>query len=153
MTVDTDLSTPLSQVRAIIGDTEGELITDQTITALLLANSDNVNKTAIQCLQFIVADLAKCIREETGDVQVWYHQLYDHYRDLLDDLLTNPAQMLAPAVHLLGGTSCSEARRVNSNPDSRRIRIKEGFGTRLDLFEFDPYNIDFVRREDGCGEC
>lgn len=150
MAVDSDLSTPLEQVRAIIGDTENQLITDQTINALLLANSDNVNKTAIQCLQFIVADLAKGVEHEVGDVWIKLNQQYEQYKDLLDDILKDPAQMLQPALHILGGTSCAEARRVNGNSDSRHINIEEGFGTRVDQFFVDPDNPYFLTSVDGC---
>lgn len=148
MAIDTDLSTPLDQVRAIIGDTDGNLITDQTINALLLANSDNINKTAIQCLQFIVADLAKRTREEVGDVEIYGNQLYEQYRDLLDDLLKDPAFMLSPALHILGGTSKSEARRVNNNPDSRRIQIEEGFTDRGSNCFADTTNPFFLDCDD-----
>lgn len=150
MAVDSDLSTPLEQVRAIVGDTEGQLITDQTINALLLVNSDNVNKTAIQCLQFIVADLAKGVRHEVGDVEIYQNQQYEQYKDLLDDLLKDPAFMLTPALHILGGVSRSEARRVDTNPDSRHIRIVEGFGTRVNNCIPDPNNLFFLDCDDDC---
>lgn len=150
MTVDTDLSTPLEQVRAIIGDTSGTLITDQTINALLLVNSNNVNLTAIQALQFIVADLAKQIRQEVGDVEIYANQQYEQYKDLLDDLLKDPAFMLIPALHILGGVSKSEANRVNDNSDSRRIRIIEGFGTRVNNCIPDINNPFFLDCDDDC---
>lgn len=146
MAVDTDLSTPLSQVRAIIGDTEGQFITDQTINALLLTNDDNVQKTAIQCLQFIVADLAKHIDQEVGDVSVEMSQQYDHYKELLDNLLTNPAYMLNAVVHILGGVSCSGTARVYNNPDSRHIDIREGFSTRASAKRINPNNPFYLSK-------
>lgn len=144
MTIDTDLSTPLDQVRFLIGDPDGTFISDATINALLTINSDNVNKTAIECIQAIVADLAKQVRQEIDEVQVWANQYYDHYRQLLIDLTTNPAFMLTPALHILGGVSKSEARRVKCNPDSRSIRISEGFGTETSEFIYNKDNSFFL---------
>lgn len=150
MTIDTDLSTPLDQVRIIIGDLEGEFISDQTISALLLANDDNVNRTAIQCVRFIIADLAKCIDETVGDESVKFSQLYDHYRNLLSDLLINPAYSSVGIGHILGGVSCSQANKVYSNSDSRHINIREGFGTRVNNTRLNPNNPFFLE-DDDCG--
>ena len=142
MAVDTDLSTSLLQVRAMIGDTSSEMITDQTITALLLANDDNVNKTAIQSIQFIVADLAKQVHEEVGDLQVWANQRYEQYSDLLDKLLKDPAFMPVAAVHILGGTSHAEVCRVKGNSDSRNIKASEGFYP--SQYEYGRINTNFL---------
>lgn len=150
MTIDTDLSTPLDQVRFIIGDPDGMLISDQTINALLVINNNEVNKTAVQCLQAITADLAKQTQHEVGDEKIWANQMYQQYKKLLDDILKDPSLMLAPALHILGGTSKSEARRVNRNSDSRKINIEEGFTTR-DLFcRQDLDNVFFLDCDDSC---
>lgn len=126
MAVDTDLSTPLEQVRLNIGDTDGELITDQTISALLVINEDNIRKTTIDCLKAIVADLAKYTREEVGEVKIWAQDQYKQYKSLLDDWKNDISYLDNLSLHYFGGTSKAAASKVQGNSDSRRINIKQG---------------------------
>lgn len=147
MTIDNDSSTPLLQVRLIIGDSSSDLMSDATINALLTINDNNVHKTAIQALTAIVADLAKQVRHKVDGVEMWADELYRQYKDLLDKLLKDPAYMLAPALHVLGGVSKKEAARVNGISDSRRIGIKDKEYSNSNLFEYDPYNTYFLNEE------
>ena len=145
MPIDTDLSTPTSQVRLIIGDVDGLLISDATIGALLTINDGNVNKTAIQALQAIVADLAKWTDEEVDEVKVKLSQKYDHYKDLLDMLLKDPAYLKTPISHWFGGTSKQEVDRVNNNSDSRGPGIRQGEYSSSSADCYDKNNPFFLR--------
>lgn len=124
--IDIDLSTDIGKIRFVIGDSESELISDATITALLNINSGNINKTILQCLTAIVADLAKYTEEEVGDTKVFWDQQYEHYKQLLDRVTKDPAYMVSPVLHWFGGTSKNEVNRVNGNSDSRGQGIRQG---------------------------
>ena len=122
---------------------------DATIDALLAINSDDVNRTSIQAIQAIVAELAKQIRQEVGDVQIWAQDQYKQYKDLLDSLLKDPAQMLTPALHFIGGTSVNEAKRVTGNSDSRRGNsIPENFINRTASCRTDLRDTTFIDCDD-----
>ena len=126
MAIDNDLSTPLLEVRLCIGDSDGTLMTDSTINALLAINDNNVPKTCVQALQAIVADLAKNVNEEVGDTKEWLEQQYRHYKDLLDKVTKDPAYLAVSVSHSFGGVSASEIGRVNNNSDSRGPGIRQG---------------------------
>lgn len=146
--IDTELSSEAQQVRAYIGDTDKKLISDQTIDALLITNDDNVKKTSIQALQFIVADCAKKVDQEVGDVKVWYSQKYEQMKDLLDKLQKDPSfGFMSPALHLLGGTSRTAAGK-NRGGDNRSIPLQEKGRICKDTYNSDnPYFLD------GDGDC
>jgi len=129
MTIDSSLSTPRDRVRFNIGDTDESLISNQTIDALLVINNNSEEQTTLDCLKAIVADLAKFIDQEVGDVEIELSQRYEHYRQLYDDLTKDPSKMLNKANFEFGGTSKAEANRVCSNSDSRNGGLTEGFFT------------------------
>ena len=141
MTVDVDLSTPLGQVRAIIGDSEGILIEDSVINYILSTNDDNVNQTAIECLRYIVADLAKLTHEKVDREEAWLNETYEHYKDLLDKLLTDPNYALYKPTILFGGVSKTEKERVYGDSDGVRNTFKnnwldeESSGTTNDFWD------------------
>lgn len=129
MTIDTNLATATERVRFNIGDSDKSLISDATIDALLVINSNDESQTTLDCLKAIVADLAKFIDQQVGDVEIELSQRYDHYRQLYDDLLKDPTKMLYKANFEFGGTSKAEADRVCRNSDSRGNGFSEGFFT------------------------
>lgn len=123
--IDSDLSSELELVRLNLGDSEKKLISDETIDALLILSEYNVPKATVQALQYIVADCAKKVDEEVGDVKVEWSQKYAQLKDLLNKYLKDPAYMLAPALHQFGGVSKTQANN-NRGGDNRNIPLKEG---------------------------
>lgn len=145
MTIDVGLYCPNDEVRLIIGDTSKELITDQTIDALLLVSDNNVQQAAVKALQYLIADCAHKVDQEVGDVKVWYSQKYDQLNSLLNKLLKDPSFMLAPALHRFGGVSKSKAKAARTS-DARFIKIKEG-DSLASRFNFDPDSPFFLDEE------
>jgi hypothetical protein len=145
MTISLDLSDITNQVRVVIGDVETPyLLDDSVIDFLLSENNNNVNTVSLKSLQIIVASLAKKKDEEVGDVRVKWSQLYDHYRNLLDDLTKNPSMGASLSLHYFGGTTKSEIKRVTNSPETPKRPITSGYFTDICPTQRDlnnPYNV------------
>ena len=126
MAIDLALNTNLDKVRLNIGDADMDFMTDQTINALLNINNDDVRKATIDCLRAIVAELAKQTRQEVGEVKLWAQDQYKQYKELLHDWQTNIAYIDNMSLHYFGGTSKAASSAVQTNADSRRIKVTQG---------------------------
>lgn len=135
-------STPEEEVLLLIGDEDEELITSAVITYILSQNDDDVNRSAIAAIKYIIASLTKKIDEEVGDVKVKFSQLLDNYKSLLADFLSDPAFALGIGLHKFGGVSKVQSTTVRRNSDSRGAPLREGFFTEdCDTCSFDQNDI------------
>ena len=126
MAIDSAVDTPLAQVRLNIGDTDMDLMTDQTINALLVNNDNDIRKTTIACLKAIIAELAKQTRQEVGEIKLWAQDQFKQYQALLSEWQNNISYLDGMSLHYFGGTSKTTAGAVQGSSDSRRINIKQG---------------------------
>lgn len=118
---------PIAQVRLNIGDAETTYILDDVVIQYILdKNSDDITASSLEALRYIVSTLGKKVDEEVGDVKAKWSQLREHYKQLLSDLLRDPALTLSPVLHFFGGTSITEVNRVRNNSDSNLPPLQEG---------------------------
>jgi hypothetical protein len=96
------INTPLTRIRASIGDIDGSLVSDDVINYLLLSHTES--SATIECLKYIVSGLTQKVDQEVGDVKLKYSQLLKNYKTLLNDFITNPAFSSTLAVHQILGT-------------------------------------------------
>ena len=83
--IDIDFTDELGNIRAIIGDPQSEFVTDATIISAL-AKFGSEEKAALVIMEMMVAAFATYAdREREGQVEIYYTQLYDKYKNLLDD--------------------------------------------------------------------
>lgn len=147
--IDIDLSTPVNQVRALIGDPDGRFISDSNITFLLTQNNDDVILAAEQALKYIVNMVATYVREETGDVEVWWEQLYEQLSARLDKLEKDSRYKKSAHLFYFGGTNKTEMKRVRSNPNSVGIgftpqefyKVLDHYGFEYTLTYDSPYTF------------
>lgn len=136
--LDLDLSIPLNQVRALIGDIDGSLIGDSVIDYLLTKHSGNVSLVAKEALGYILNQVAYYMREEAGDVMVrWddlYNQLYERKKQLDKDTLYSGGMSL----FIFGGTTKSEIASVKNDLEY----VDTFFTTDEFILEMEKYGID-----------
>lgn len=143
MTITVDITTPVGEVRSIIGDvSEPFEIATQTIEQYIEKHNGNTTLAAIDCLRLLVASYAKKVNQEVGDVRVWYSERYKQLRTLLNDLTTSPSQMQRVPLPILGGTTNSEMRRVRDSCETPYIGIRVGEFSRVGTVErTGPYTV------------
>lgn len=118
---------PLNEVRLIIGDADSELLADPVIDALLTTFDDDVNKTALQCIKYIIAQAAKLKDEETDEVAVRWSQIYDHYNELYSRLKAELGSMSAAnGAFFIGGTLVDETNNQLSHSNTVKNPIRKG---------------------------
>lgn len=83
------LSTPLDQVRFRIGDTDSnrEILSNETINAILSQYNNAVLRTSVICVRGILALLTRDTNRSIMGVSGSVDQATVHYRDLLRDLI------------------------------------------------------------------
>ena len=133
MAIDGDTSDPIFQIRLIIGDvTEPYYISDDVLQYIYDSTND-VYKSAIQAVTYLISYFSKKVDQEVGDVRVSFSQLLANYRALLDDLTSNPDMNGGHyAIHYLGGTMKAEVDRVNRSPLTVKHRAKIGMFSDLE---------------------
>lgn len=139
--LDLDLNDPVNQVRALIGDLDGSFISDVNITYLLNKNGNDVVKAALESLEYILAQVSYYVREESGDVEVYWHDLYNRIADRKKDLERDTVYSRAASLFKFGGTSRSEVKRVKNDPESRCVGLSSSeFSTVMQRYGIDPDN-------------
>lgn len=126
--IDLDLSLPVNQVRVLIGDIDGSFISDDNIEFVLTDNNGDVIAAATYCLKIILNMVATYVREETGDVEVWWSDLYNQLSERYDDLKKENRYKNSSKMFFFGGTVKSEAQRVRaSDENTQRYVTNERF--------------------------
>lgn len=146
-----DISTENGKVRYNIGDIVEPYILDDTVIDALLSMYPDVTEdvrvwnATVDALRILMARYAgeadrRREREGSVEIEVYHSNNYGYYKDLLDYYLNNPPagdKDYGYNLHIFGGVSKSEKRRVCSDPDSSRITIKPNY-TYEDEEEFTP---------------
>jgi hypothetical protein len=145
--LDLDLSDPINQVRALIGDIDGSFISDPNIEVLLTLNNDNVIKASIQALDYIIAQVAYYVREEAGDVEVYWGDIYERLVKRKEQVERDNIYKISSGLFKMGGTTRSEIDRVNSDIESKGVGERtEDFSAVLRKLEIDPDNPYLLER-------
>jgi hypothetical protein len=143
--LDIDLSDPINQVRAFIGDMDGSFISDENITFLLTQSNANVLKASLTAMGYILNIVAFYVREEAGDVEVYWGDIYNNLAKRKAALEKDTVYSRTNGMFKFGGTTRSEMKRVNDSVESKCIGIrKEDFSVILKHYGIDPDNPYFL---------
>lgn len=115
--IDLDLSNPINQVRVLIGDVNSENISDSNIQFLLTKHNNNVLLAACEALDYILNMVAYYAREEVGDVEVYWNNVYEQLYNRKKELEKELAYKNSGSLFTFGGTSRKEICRVKRNDD------------------------------------
>lgn len=119
--IEIDFSTPIGQVRAIIGDPSPDIISDNSIQSALDVNNDDVGKASIMIMQMLVRAFSTMAdREREGQVEVYYTKLYERYKQELKDLERKLGAKKGIPV-IIGGVSLEERNKVYSDVDTTNV--------------------------------
>lgn len=139
--LDLDLSMPLNQVRATIGDVDGSWISDSNITYLLSKNNNDIVLASREALDYILSEVAYFTREETGDVEVYWHQLYEQLFKRKSQIDKESLYKRAKSLFTFGGTTKTEMSRIRRDSESVGLGFNQReFLVQLDYFGIDPEN-------------
>lgn len=116
--LDIDLSNPINKVRSIIGDWDSEWVSDDVIQHFLDENNNNIVLAAYDTISAIVNRAAYYVREESGDVEVYWQDLYPKLLDIKNRLEKDTLYSRAKTLFYFGGTDKYEVERVKR--DQRR---------------------------------
>lgn len=121
--LDIDLSNPVNKVRAIIGDWDSLWVSDGIIQHFLDENNNEIILAASDTLDIIISHAANFVREEVGDVEIYWRDLYEQLSDRKRDLQKDVLYKKTTALFSFGGTSKSEVRRVKSSSESTSLSL------------------------------
>ena len=124
-------STPLDEVRHLIGDTDDDapILTDAEIMYELGKAGDVVRTAALGCCRALMARYAGLADTTELDLSVKASQLFDHYQALGNQLIADAAvTSLTHAVPYAGGLSVRDRNARNANTDRRVPFIDRPFG-------------------------
>ena len=116
--LDLDLSNPVNQVRAIIGDWESEWISDDNIQYFLDAENGDTLLASAEIMSAILNRVAYYIRHEVGDAEIYYQDLYNQIADRKDSLEKDVLYKKMSNLFTFGGTTKSEMSRVRNNNET-----------------------------------
>lgn len=132
MAIDTKPQSAVDKVLLNIGDTDEDFITSPVVQYILDTNGNSIPRASVESTRYIISALSKRADEVVGDVKVRWSQLLSNYRQLLNDMLTNPSFRDSGGGIYFGGTSKTEMDRVNNNPDSVNGGVKLGMFSSTD---------------------
>ena len=137
--IDLDLSLPVNQVRVMIGDINIEYISDANIEFVLTKNDGNILTSSQECLNYIINDVAYSAREEVGDVQVYWNQVYEQLLQRLEDLKKDSIYANTTQLFYFGNTVKSDI--INNRRSSEYVNpTNTDFLNILEGFHIDPNN-------------
>lgn len=86
---DENLATPLDKVRYRIGDTDTnrQLVSNETLNALLTEYNQSVLRVSVVAIRGILADLTRDTNRSVMGISGQVDQATIHYRDLLRDII------------------------------------------------------------------
>lgn len=108
------------RLRLMIGDVDPleEGLTDEVYQYVLTKNEGNENRTALECLRYLVAKYANYVTEKAGGLFVKDSERYEQYSKLLRDLTNNPSMsLMSPAEPFGGGVYLKDIEANKSNPE------------------------------------
>lgn len=144
--LDLDLSTPVNQVRALIGDWDGEWITDANIQYFLDQEGGDTLLAASEIMSAILSRVAYYIRHEVGDAEIYYKDLYDQISDRKDALESDVLYKKMDNLFVFGGTTKSEMDRVSRNnetPVRSKMITNQEFSNLLERIDCYPKDSEF----------
>lgn len=116
--IDIDLNNPIDEVRANIGDTSSEFVTNVTIQSALDKFSGDVNKASVLVMGWMLTAFSTLAdREREGQVEVYYTNLFERYKQRLDDLKKSFGYKKAVPIYI-GGVSLKEKNKNVESLDS-----------------------------------
>lgn len=119
--IEIDFSTPIGQVRAIIGDPAPDIISDESIQSALDVSDSDVEKAALLIMRMLVRAFATMAdREREGQVEVYYTKLYERYKQELKDLEGKLRAKKAIPI-IIGGVSLEQRNKVWSDSDTTSV--------------------------------
>ena len=139
-TYSTSLTTNRDKVRFRIGDTDSNraLLSDEEIDAVL-SSKPAVLPSAIECVEAILAKIARDIDRNAAGITSSRSQAFNHYNDLLRKLRM---EMLTESEMFVGGLS--KATRDSFNQDDDFIKPNFQIGD----FDNPAAGSDFNERKD-----
>lgn len=132
--IDLDLSLPVNKVRVLIGDIDSSFISDSNIEFVLTEVGGDVMLAAERSLKYILNYVATMVREETGDVEVYWNQLYEQLSKRYDSIEKENRYYKAKNLFYFGGTVKSDVRAVKNDPENTQFGV------------VDPYFYDAIKR-------
>ena len=108
--IDIDFSTPIGQVRAIIGDPTTDIVTDASILSALDVSNDDIDQASLLLMRMVVTAFSTMAdREREGQVEVYYTQLYERYKKELKKLENKVGAKFGVPI-IIGGTSLEKRK-------------------------------------------
>lgn len=111
----------VDKIRLNIADTDSdnELIPNALYEYWLTLPATNpVTNSTQLAVEYLIAKFARYVEEKTGEVQVKYQQLYDHYKDLSERLKDPLTGVSSAPMPYAGGISCEDIIANNENQDN-----------------------------------
>lgn len=103
--IDIDLTEPIGEIRANIGDPQEEFVTNATLISALAKCEGNILNASIIVMQMMLTAFSTLAdRERAGQVEIYYTQLYERYKKQFDDLKKKLGYKKAVPIYI-GGTS------------------------------------------------
>lgn len=115
---------PIDRIRLITGDVNEfeEGLSDEVYQYVYDKHTQNENKAALECLQYLVNKYANYVTEKAGGLFTKESELYKQYKDLLDSYTKDPSKMLlTPGLPYVGGISKSELEENFCNSDLNTV--------------------------------
>jgi len=87
-----DYSTDVGKVRTRVGDwSDLPYLPDSVYSDVITENNGNLQKSAIQCAQYILAQLSFSGHRKLANLEIWGKEITDSYRQFLMLLIKEPA--------------------------------------------------------------
>lgn len=136
--LDLDLSDPVNQVRATIGDIDIEFISNSNIDYLLKDSDNSVLEASRKALDYILAQVGYYVKEQAGGVLLDWRDLYNQLDARKKKLDRDALYRGVGKLFIFGGTSKIEMDRVKSHPDY----ISPGYTEREFTLQLESWGID-----------
>lgn len=114
--IDIDFNDDIGYIRATIGDTQEEFVTDGAIISAL-AKFGSADKASLALMEMLVSAFSTYAdREREGQVEIYYTNLYNNYKKRFDDFKKSfYAKKGIPII--IGGVSLSKRSSYLDDPD------------------------------------
>lgn len=132
------MSVPIYRIRFRLqdnsGDPEVEFLKDPELEYLLAVNNNNEEAATLAAARTMLAQFAQYVREREGLIEVYGSELFDNWKDALDELEKELTSLTANII--IGGVVRDEVIRVDDDEQS----VGPGYGSNY-LFNDIDYNI------------
>lgn len=115
------------RVRITVGDTDtvNSYVSDAWYDYYLSEYNNNEGKTALAVAKKILAMYSGWTREREAQVEIYGADAFNNYLKFVNDLIKDPSfSLLSAPMPYLGGSSVSDMRANDANPDNVRPPIR-----------------------------